>query len=358
MASENAVEFCKNLFETEMLTNIQGIRALKQTAEYKAKSEMPLDPFVMFYFRNKKMVSFTKLSQQTRIPEDELREYELFDNEKNRIKMVKKDNIEAICNALDCNLVYEDRNGIMANFYRAYKGKKRFYSVNDAKVVVFDFDGTLTYVENNRTSWELIWLYLGYSLNDCGSLFRKFMNKEFDHQEWCDRTARFFCQRNLKSSDMEKISQSIRLVDGTIETLRFLKSKGIKLYICSGAMDDLIDTILDADERNLFEKIECNHFFYDKNGYLKSIQGTQYDFEGKAVFIRKIIDANKIQPEECIFVGNSDNDIWAHESGAKTLVVNPHKINGMNRTEWKYYLEKMDNLEEIIPFILPYDVIK
>ena len=39
MASENAVEFCKNLFETEMLTNIQGIRALKQTAEYKAKSK-------------------------------------------------------------------------------------------------------------------------------------------------------------------------------------------------------------------------------------------------------------------------------------------------------------------------------
>lgn len=358
IASENAVEFCKNIFETEMLTNIQGIKTLKPTTEYKVKTEMPLDPFAMFYYRNKKMVSFIKLSQITGIPEDELREYELFENEQNRVKMINKDNIEAICNVLDCNLAYEDRNGVMANFYHAYKGKKRFYPVNDAKVVVFDFDGTLTHVKNNRTSWELIWLYLGYTLNDCGSLYRQFMNKEFDHQEWCDRTARFFSQKNLKSSDMEKIAQNIRLVDGTIETLRFLKGKGIKLYICSGAMDDLIDTIFKIDERNLFEKIECNRFSYDRNGYLKSIQGTQFDFEGKANFIRKIIDENEIQPEECIFVGNSDNDIWAHESGAKTLVVNPHKINGMNRTEWKYYLEKMDNLKEIIPFIFPYNIIE
>ena len=97
----------------------------------------------------------------------------------------------------------------------------------------------------------------------------------------------------------------------------------------------------------------CNQFSYDSNGCLKAIQGTQYDFEGKAEYIRKIIVQNRIQPEECLFIGNSDNDVWAHESGAKTLVVNPHKINGMNRKEWKYYLVKMENLNEIIPFILP-----
>lgn len=120
-------------------------------------------------------------------------------------------------------------------------------------------------------------------------------------------------------------------------------------------MDDLIEMVLKREGKALFESIKCNHFLYDRNGYLRSIQGTEYDFEGKADFIRKVIEENQIQPDECIFIGNSDNDIWAHESGAQTLVVNHHKISGMNRTEWKYYLEKMDNLNEIIPFILPYE---
>lgn len=99
--------------------------------------------------------------------------------------------------------------------------------------------------------------------------------------------------------------------------------------------------------------ISCNRFTYDKQGKLKSIQETKYDFEGKAEYITRVIEENRIRPEECLFVGNSDNDIWAHQSGAKTLVVNPHKITGMNRTEWKYYLEEMVDLHEILPFIFP-----
>lgn len=352
LASENAVSFCANLFETKMLTNIGGVKAYK-IIETKSNNEVPLDPFVMFFYRNKRMVSFVKLSEKTGIPEDDLRKYETFDDEKERIKMIKKENAEAIRNALDCDLVQEDKDRFMSRFYYAYKGKKRFYPVDSAKVVVFDFDGTLTRVKDNRSSWELIWLYLGYTLNDCGSLYRQFMNKEFEHQEWCDRTARCFSHGKFKSSDMDKIAQDVSLVEDTIETLKYLKDKGIKLYICSGAMDDLIEIVLTEEGKALFDKIVCNKFSYDKNGYLKTIQGTQYDFEGKAEFIRKVIKDNKIQPEECIFVGNSDNDVWAHESGAKTLVVNPHKINGMNRTEWKYYLEKMDSLKDIIPFILP-----
>lgn len=355
MASENAVSFCAKLFNTEMLTQIRGVKSYKFISP-KSDKELKIDPHVMFYYRNKKTLSFASLAKKTGISEDELREYETYDNPNERIKTVNKDKAEAIMNILDCDLMQEDEDEVMEFFYKAYKGMKRFYPVDNVKAVVLDFDGTLTRVKDNRSSWELIWLYLGYSLNDCGSLYRQFMNKEFDHQEWCDRTARKFSQKNFKSSDMSKIAQNITLVDGVIETLKFLKDKGIKLYICSGAMNDLISTVFEGEERTLFDGIVCNEFSYDSRGCLKAIQGTQYDFEGKADYIRKIIAENKIQPEECLFIGNSDNDVWAHESGAKTLVVNPHKINGMNRKEWKYYLVKMDNLNEIIPFILPNEV--
>ncbi len=352
LAAKNAADFCKRLFMTNMLSQIRGIKAVR-VAQNRTALEI-INPYVLFYFRNLKMISFRKLSESTKIPEERLRGYE---EKGHALLKAPIQDIQKIRNALDCDemISCEHADKSMIEFYNKYKGNGRFYPVNNAKVVVFDFDGTLTKTPNNYSSWQLIWLHLGYKLEDCGRYHRKYVNKELTHQEWCDVTADQFIRKGLSACHVEEISKKITLVEGTIDTLNIIKERGVKLYICSGAIDDVIDNVF-MDNKNFFEDISCNKFTYDKQGRLKSIQGTQYDFEGKAKYIAKIIEENGIQPEECLFVGNSDNDIWAHQSGAKTLVVNPHKITGMNRTEWKYYLEEMVDLHEILPFIFPNDL--
>lgn len=352
LAAKNAVNFCKKLFMTNMPSQINGIRAVRKVG--KSEPLEAINPYVLFYYRNYKMISFRKLGELTKIPEEKLREYENVKMDKT-FKRASIEDTRKLRNALDCDEVItsETTDEKMRSFYNAYKGKGRFYPVNDVKVIVFDFDGTLIKTTNNYSSWQLIWLYLGYTLDECGRYYRKFMNNEITHQEWCDITAEAFIKKGLTTEDMEKIAKGVTLINGAVETLKIIKEKGVKLYICSGAMDDMIDYVF-KDNKCLFEeKLACNKFSYDKEGKLKSIKGTKYDFEGKAVFIKKVIADNGIMPEECLFVGNSDNDIWAHESGAKTLVVNPHKINGMNRNEWKYYLEEMKDLKEILPFVFP-----
>lgn len=348
LAARNAADFCKRLFMTNMLSQIRGIKTVR-AAKKTTASEM-INSYALFYYRHLRMLSFRKLSELTKIPEDRLRSYE----GEHTLKRASIQDIQKIRNALDCDEIIssEHAENNMKEFYDKYKGNGRFYPVNDAKAVVFDFDGTLTKTRNNYSSWQLIWLYLGYKLEDCGRYHRKYVNKELTHQEWCDITAEHFIQRGLSAGNVEEISREITLVDGTIETLNILKERGVNLYICSGAMDDVIDNVF-KDNKKLFKDISCNRFTYDKQGKLKSIQETKYDFEGKAEYITRVIEENRIRPEECLFVGNSDNDIWAHQSGAKTLVVNPHKITGMNRTEWKYYLEEMVDLHEILPFIFP-----
>lgn len=352
LATKNAADFCERIFMTDMLMNIKDVKAVK-SIDGKARLEI-INPYVLYYYRNLRMVSFRRLSELTKISEDKLRNYEALARDGKIIKKASMQDIKKIRNALDCDeeITSENIDESMKEFYNKYKGKGRFYPVNSAKIVVFDFDGTLTKTRNSYSSWQLIWLYLGYTLDDCGRFHRKYVNKELTHQEWCNITADYFIEKGLSTKDIEEVSKQITLVEGTIETLKFMKDRGVKLYICSGAMDDIIDNVF-KDEKSLFDDISCNKFNYDKQGRLKSITGTMYDFEGKAKYITKLIEENGIEPEECIFVGNSDNDIWAHESGAKTLVVNPHKITGMDRTEWKYYIEEMLDLHEILPFVFP-----
>lgn len=355
LAAKNAVDFCERIFMTDMLSQIKGIKVAK--AKDNRESLEIINPYVLFYYRNLRMISFRRLSEMTKISEKNLKRYEILGKDGNISQQVSKQDIQKIRNALDCDegISSENIDESMKKFYDKYKGRDRFYPVNSAKIVVFDFDGTLTTTQNRYSSWQLIWLYLGYRLDDCSKLHRKYVNKEITHQEWCDITADQFIKRGLSSKDIEEVSKKFILIDGTIDTLKFMKDRGVKLYICSGAADDIIDNVF-KDKKSLFEDVACNRFNYDKHGKLKSITGTMYDFEGKAQYITKLVEENGIEPEECIFVGNSDNDIWAHKSGAKTLVVNPHKITGMDRTEWKYYIEEMLDLHEILPFIFPQNI--
>jgi|GEM_PF-6536257 len=72
-------------------------------------------------------------------------------------------------------------------------------SSGKVQAIVFDFDGTLTHKGITRTTWESIWIGLGYSVDECISLHKKFDNKEISHQEWCDLTCEKFLQMEFAS---------------------------------------------------------------------------------------------------------------------------------------------------------------
>ena len=56
---------------------------------------------------------------------------------------------------------------------------------------------------------------------------------------------------------------------------------------------------------------------FGADGSLAHIAGTKYDFVGKADYLRRLMSFEKIAPYEILFVGNSCNDIFASQSGAR-----------------------------------------
>lgn len=226
-----------------------------------------------------------------------------------------------------------------------------YCSTGQTKVVVFDFDGTLTYGKTNRTTWESIWTSLGYCITDCQDLQLKFIHGEISHDEWCQLTEKKFVARHLHKAEVEKIAKRIKLLPGVKETFAMLEERNIKIYIVSGSIFDVIKMVLGSSVHHYIDGIKANHFFYNDNGTLSKIVGTKYDFEGKADFLREISAELQISTKDILFVGNSFNDRFAYQSGARTLCINPKETDPTDFVVWNDYIKICTNLKEIMKYV-------
>ena len=136
--------------------------------------------------------------------------------------------------------------------------------------------------------------------------------------------------------------------------LQELNKYDIPVYICSGSIDIIIESVL-GDLARYVKKIASNKFAYDASGKrLIAILGTKYDFKGKSDFIISVADELNISTSDIVFVGNSNNDELAVHSGAKTVVINPKLTCGYNREIWHYFGGvNVTDLREILPYLIP-----
>ena len=221
------------------------------------------------------------------------------------------------------------------------------------KAVFFDFDGTLTYKSHNI--WKAIWKKCGYG-TDANSyfaqLFRDFMANKITHQEWCDLTFDEFKKANFDEESLVELAKDIRLIDGVGETLKTLKANGYHLFVVSGNIVSVIDAVL-GDKKQYFDGIMANEMFFEETGVIGRIKGTNYDFEGKAKFISEFRERYDVPAKNLYFVGNGNNDEWAHLSGCNTICINPEETDSQNNTKWHKCVGDVDNLTNILGFILP-----
>jgi HAD superfamily phosphoserine phosphatase-like hydrolase len=243
-------------------------------------------------------------------------------------------------------------------FYIRHKVKNRTQSRRTAqleipfqtKAIVFDFDGTLTDTTDDWTTWEKIWTSLRYPVNDCAELHRRFMRKEFTHQEWCDMTRDKFKARRFSQKHLERIIRDTSLIKGTAETIKRLKSRSIRLYILSGSIKQVIRGCLD-DLYDSFDEVKANELVFDSSGVISKIIGTRFDFWGKAEFLKRIVAENEWSNWDVLFVGNSVNDDWASLAGVRTLCVNPRFTRPDDPAVWTYEIRKMGDLGEIMKYV-------
>jgi len=351
IAARNSVDFCSQIMDTDILGNNLGIKRLRLLPN---RENTIVNANNMFFYRQKSMLSMTALSTKADIDEELLRSIEGDNND--QFKKLSYDKAQKLRMALDGgdDLFCQNTSDCRKVFYKLHKGKHAFFPTNEVKAVIFDFDGTLTDNSSERTTWHRIWEALGYQIQDCDALHRKFSNNEITHKEWCIQTSEKFIDRHLTIETVKDVAKNIVLIPDTLEVLNILSTRGINLFICSGSIDTVIDTVF-GDYKSIFRSISCNVFKFSDNGDFVSIKGTKFDFEGKAEFVKNMVEDLGIDNDECLYIGNSNNDEFVTSCGVHTLVVNPSKTNPYGRDIWTYHLGSISSMKEILPWVLPFD---
>lgn len=320
-----------------------------------------INPYKLFYYRVAiKKYSEEELATKTRIPVARIKKFEAINNrQSNNIvySECKYKELRKLEEALGTHAGELCVGRIEEEFekcYGYYKSNRQLTNKNfkQFKAVVFDFDGTLVDPHSLKTTWKCLWTSLGYDTAICDDLHSKFDRKEITHQEWCDETAEYFIKRTMTRENLHDVANTIVKMDGLHETLEILHGQGIKLYILSGSIKELIYLVL-GEDANYFEDISANEFVFDEKDRLTAIKGTDYDFDGKAAYVSNLSKKLNISTSSIRFIGNSFNDAHVYKSGARTLCVNPTLTNSHNKTYWHESIDDMKNLSEIIRYCIP-----
>lgn len=361
-AMDSAMSLCTHILSNK--TYLEHITGKQQCGEAKRR----FNSYKMFYYRAfKHNISIKQLKNLTGISEYRLKKLEKIDlNIQNEIidkfplcSDKERTAIEKALSVKQGGLIISKKDIEVAQ-YKSYYDKNKgvtpimqhLNTKKNAKIVVLDFDGTIVDAHALKTTWEKIWLALGYDVNCCKELHARFDRGEFSHQKWCDITAEYFKEKKLSFPLLKELSKDFKILPGFFETIKKLQNEGVKLFIVSGSIREIIVEIL-QDNANLFESIDANKFVFDKDEILERIIGTEYDFEGKARRVEKISEEYGISTDEILFIGNSFNDAHVYKSGARTLCVNATHTNSHNQLYWHDSIDEMHNFEEILPYVFP-----
>lgn len=341
-----------------------------------ATAKTTINGFKLFYYRHQAGLSFQQLGDKSGLSRRLLQRLEAVPLRSDMqlgehlFQSTSREALEKLETALDCpNTLASGADDDFLSLYIHYYGtyKRRLpravrqrsgqLAMFPTRVLVLDFDGTMTLRrDSDLTTWERLWVALGYSVNDCAAYARQYFTGAISHSEWCDVTAKHFRARQLRPGHLEEVASTLSLVPGILETLEPLNRAGVSLFLVSGSIRAVIRSALGDDIYNLFDEVYANDLIFDGSGRLKEIRGTQYDFEGKADFIRTVIDRQDVSPLEVLFVGNSLNDVWASNAGARTLCVNPHFTNPNDVQDWTYCIRSMTHFGEILRYVGDVDV--
>jgi HAD superfamily phosphoserine phosphatase-like hydrolase len=363
LAIASAVSLCKSVFMSK--TALDGIAKINYSSKI-----TQINSFKLFFHREfVDKFSIDKLNHLTKISRARISSYESLDLEKHGLSLLSfpkctNSDLSKLEKALQCprGFLSAGNENDFYSYYLSYYFKNKLkneFLINKytkIKSIVFDFDGTLTTSDINKSSWQRIWKKLGYEQADCDKYFSMYINKEIEHQEWCDITCKKFKDKKFSKSDLIDIANEIQLNPSVINTLTLLRKCGVKLHITSGSILELIQIIF-GKYIDLFEDVKANRFSFDKNNIISSITGTLYDFEGKANYVKELIEKDNLKPYEIMFVGNSKNDDWAYQSGGRTLCINPHDTTFSNSRIWHHTIRSLIDLEEILPYIIDKDML-
>ncbi len=187
-------------------------------------------------------------------------------------------------------------------------------------IVAFDVDGTLVRHPEGWTVWEVLNARFTGAPEVNKQRYAAYLRGELSYAEWVALDIGSWREAGARREDIRAAFAPLTLVDGTLEALRTLEASGVRLFVISGTLDLLLDTLL---PEHPFEEVYANAIAFDDEGRIAGWRATPFDMDGKAMALRAIAMREGVPLSRCAFVGDSGNDAWIAKVAGMTVAFNP-----------------------------------
>lgn len=191
---------------------------------------------------------------------------------------------------------------------------------NKIKMIVFDGEGTLfDKLLKGSGVWQEPFDILGIPEKH-EPLERRFKTNDFSYTDWCHETFLVWRAHGLTEAQFLKIVKRQPFMDGAKEVVVELHRQGYKLGMITGSVNDLAERV--QKELGIDEAVaHCNLRF--KDGKLDDWQFLDSNYKGKADALVRMAGKFGIEPSECGFVGDGENDIDVMKIAGFSVAFNP-----------------------------------
>ena len=217
------------------------------------------------------------------------------------------------------------------------------------KLIIFDFDGTLSKPNKLPNSWARIWDKIGRA-DDDERLYKEYVNGIIDYNTWADEVLKIYREEKVSIALLKNIAKETRLLDNSEEVLKLLYEHNIKIIILSGGIKNIIKFVLGKNQKYIY-KIEAQEIKFDSEGIVNEITKLDHFVEDKSQYVSSVLKTFKVSANEALFFGNGKNDEDVYKTQVKTICINPDDANYKDRKIWSEVILKSNNLKDILPFV-------
>ncbi len=213
------------------------------------------------------------------------------------------------------------------------------------KLVAFDLDGTI--VDGTASVWSTLHRFFGIDAHpERVALREQFRSGKITYGQWAIDDIKLLKKHGADRASMLKAFSSLKLMKGTNKTLKALKARGCKIAVISWSLQLVLEKLL-PDYKNIFDYVYVHRLFFNSDGSIKNIV-TDSELKDKAALLEEICRREGISPDECVFVGDYDNDVEAAEIAGLSIAFNS-KSEKLKKV-CDVVIEKKD-LSEILKFL-------
>jgi len=199
------------------------------------------------------------------------------------------------------------------------------------KLIFFDMDGVLIDVSDFHESGEQVAVSTWHAVFDgLGIRYEHERLKEQfkvgtfpSYMEWTDAACKVLQEHGLTGKRFMELIKSRPFMAGAAEAIAQLKVRGYRTAVITGSFSALAERV--KHELGIDEMVAHCHLEFSKEGKMKGWRLIPCDYEGKADTFLELVKKYRVEPAQCVYVGDEVNDIPIFQKAGLAVAFNCNK---------------------------------